>query len=503
MRSIENKDKKKKIIKVLGLVGLFVLVFGLSYALFRVTLTGKKKTRIKTANFGLTLTDINGNEESEGIAVNLENAVPESDEEGLSRDGYKFVVTNTGSIPASYELKLNSTGTLSEEHIKYALIEKDYLKKSDGNYYMGGIYDNAYRYNKWDEKDKDLEGPLKLSNLSNHNLDKTTLLPGEKMEYELKLWVEEDATVEEASGKYYETNIIVDGHQAEEYMSGKTGDTSKYTLYKDGTLAITGTGKIKTAVPNESGFTVYNNAGPFGDIAVNYLNTIGYDIKNVNNEAVNMEDETTYHNMINVYLGIIYSNTNFLEYLTTAGDGNDFIESFVAFGIEDANAVRKLFSDLFNMPVHVTKVVMDEGIASIEDGAIVTGANADYMVTLPTTLENIDTQAIGISTFEDYVGYGLIMPEILKTIPAESHIGNYLQYLNLSKIEKIETHGIYLHYMKELNLPNTLKEVESEGISVESDAIINIDNTREYVESHWDSNWLNDIGHNVTINYLR
>ena len=58
MRSIENnKDKKKKVLKVLGLVGLFVLVFGLSYALFRVTLTGKKKTRISTADFDVDLVE--------------------------------------------------------------------------------------------------------------------------------------------------------------------------------------------------------------------------------------------------------------------------------------------------------------------------------------------------------------------------------------------------------------------------------------------------------------
>ena len=53
---MEN-NKKKKVIKVLGLVGLFLLVFGLSYALFRITLTGRKKTRITTATFNLELLD--------------------------------------------------------------------------------------------------------------------------------------------------------------------------------------------------------------------------------------------------------------------------------------------------------------------------------------------------------------------------------------------------------------------------------------------------------------
>ena len=43
-----KKDKRKKILKISGLIGLFLLVFGLSYALFTVTLNGTKKVKVKT-----------------------------------------------------------------------------------------------------------------------------------------------------------------------------------------------------------------------------------------------------------------------------------------------------------------------------------------------------------------------------------------------------------------------------------------------------------------------
>ena len=132
MKEIKN-TKKSKIIKVAALLGLFLFVFGISYALFTVVLNGTKRNRITTGNLGLTLTDINGNIEPEGLAINLENTVPITDEEGVETEAYQFVVTNTGTIPASYKLHLVDDGvnTLKDEYIKYDLEGIFYLKKSD------------------------------------------------------------------------------------------------------------------------------------------------------------------------------------------------------------------------------------------------------------------------------------------------------------------------------------------------------------------------------------
>ena len=49
--NIKNKDKK--VIKVIGLFGLFLLVFGLSYSLFQVTLNGIKKVKISSGKLEL------------------------------------------------------------------------------------------------------------------------------------------------------------------------------------------------------------------------------------------------------------------------------------------------------------------------------------------------------------------------------------------------------------------------------------------------------------------
>ena len=484
---MENK-KKNKVLKILGLVGLFVLVFGLSYALFRITLTGRKKTRIKTANFGLTLTDINGNEETEGIAVDLQNALPETDEEGLARDGYKFVVTNTGNIPASYELKLNSMGDLSTEYIKYALIEKDYLKKANGDYYMGGIYSNAYRYDSIDVND--VNGPLKLNSLTNNKLDSTTLLPGEKMEYELKIWLDHDAGIE-ASNKTYEANIVIEGSQAEVYMSGKTGDTSKYTLYKDGTLAITGDGELKEIYVNEEtgDFQIYNNGGHTIDIIYKVLNDKGL-------EPVDENNSTTYM----FYSLVLYGHQLIGEHATFNELNEDLKNDFI-YIVGDAERAAEYYNTLINHKI--TRFVVDEGITSAEKSYLFTNVVGNYILTLPSTIT--DLNKLHMSLFElQYFSYGFIVPPGIKAVPKDSRLGRTIQYLDCSNVEKIENRGIDIRILKELNIPNTVSRIDELGVVISRDnVVINIDNTQEYVESHWDSNWLGTNGYNVTINYLR
>ena len=98
MNNKENKNtRKNKIIKVTALLGLFLLVFGISYALFSVVLEGTKKNKISTGTLSLKLTDLEGNDEknmSEGtMAINLENAYPMSNEEGLEQTSYEFKIT--------------------------------------------------------------------------------------------------------------------------------------------------------------------------------------------------------------------------------------------------------------------------------------------------------------------------------------------------------------------------------------------------------------------------
>ena len=105
MDNKENKNiKKNKIIKVTALLGLFLLVFGISYALFSVVLEGTKKNRISTGNLSLELLNESGNT-IEGDVIGLENAVPVLNEEGLQNTPYTSTIRNNGTLDTEFSIK--------------------------------------------------------------------------------------------------------------------------------------------------------------------------------------------------------------------------------------------------------------------------------------------------------------------------------------------------------------------------------------------------------------
>ena len=208
MKSIENsKAKKKKVIKVLGLVGLFVLVFGLSYALFSITLTGKKKTRISTASFKLELLDKNNqsiektNNNEYEYEINLDNALPTSDEEGTSQEGFTFKLKNSGAIAANYTLYLDNAeledgeSRLDDQYVKYSLIKNGSIDYPEPLTYLGTS--------------------------SDRKLDMGLIKPGETNTYTLKIWIDYDAGIE-ASNKVFNTVLRVDGTQQTKSFENNT-----------------------------------------------------------------------------------------------------------------------------------------------------------------------------------------------------------------------------------------------------------------------------------------
>ena len=211
---MENK-KKNKILKVLGLVGLFVLVFGLSYALFRITLTGNKKTRIKTASFNLELLDENNNSIEKNSnnqyenEINIDNAVPISDEEGTAQEGFTFKLKNSGNIGANYTIYLDNgelgsgEERISDSYVKYSLIKNDSIDYPEPLTYLGTS--------------------------SVRKLDMGLIKAGETNEYTLKVWIDEEAGIE-ASNKVFDGVLRVEGEQQ---TKGFKNNTFAKQIYED------------------------------------------------------------------------------------------------------------------------------------------------------------------------------------------------------------------------------------------------------------------------------
>ena len=74
------------------------IVGGVSYALFTNTLYGKKIVEVTSGTFKIDFKD--------GNIIDLNNASPVSDAAGLQTTPYTFVVSNTGSLDAKYNISL-------------------------------------------------------------------------------------------------------------------------------------------------------------------------------------------------------------------------------------------------------------------------------------------------------------------------------------------------------------------------------------------------------------
>lgn len=172
----KKKWRKSEIYSLVALnVVALLFLFGTSYAMLNSTSTGKKEVSITSGSLQTNFKD--------GTVVELVNAYPVSDAEGMKEKAYEFSVENTGNIQANYIIYLEegANNSLDNENIKYSF-----------------------------QMDKEnWSSPLKLSTLNGIVLkNKVTIMPGEKHVYRLKLWMSEEVE-NDAQGKEYKARITV------------------------------------------------------------------------------------------------------------------------------------------------------------------------------------------------------------------------------------------------------------------------------------------------------
>ena len=98
-----KKDPKKFIILASSIFVMLAMVIGSSYAYLTTTSKTNNSVTINAGTLALTF-------QNEANVINIENAVPMTDKEGLAQEQeYSFDIRNTGSIPAQYTITLNNT----------------------------------------------------------------------------------------------------------------------------------------------------------------------------------------------------------------------------------------------------------------------------------------------------------------------------------------------------------------------------------------------------------
>lgn len=168
------KDNKKTIIAIALLV---IFLIGGSYAWFTLTLHGEKKAIIKAGTLQMKL------DETTSDGISIINTMPVTDQEGLEFDSYTFKLTNTGTLDSRYTVYLvddeitSGKTRMDDSVVKYQLINK--VTDNEANVVSGpttvlDFLSSTYK----DEK---------------RVLDEGIIHPGEKIDYDLKVWMDYNA----------------------------------------------------------------------------------------------------------------------------------------------------------------------------------------------------------------------------------------------------------------------------------------------------------------------
>ncbi len=166
---------------IIAIVVLSIVLIGGTYAWINLELFGTKTNRVTAGSLELEL------DESTCTEINVSNAIPITDEEGMKQVACKFTLENTGTLDISYSVFLDDEELLAGEErmddndIKYSLVK-------NGN--------NTIKI-------------LALTGINpNRIIDSGALLVGNKNTYELRLWIDENASVD-AMGKVVATKLRV------------------------------------------------------------------------------------------------------------------------------------------------------------------------------------------------------------------------------------------------------------------------------------------------------
>ena len=169
--------KKYIIISVVIILISIIALIGSSYAILTMTVEGDKKISVTAGILKVDFTD--------GNYINLDNAAPVTDKQGLKTSPYTFTITNTGNINAYYHVSLEeeTTNTLTHNYLKMRLT-------NDKGYDSGVVYVSDYEASEMEI------------------MREQTLEPEDKVTYTLWMWLDYNAD-NSAQGKLYQSKIVV------------------------------------------------------------------------------------------------------------------------------------------------------------------------------------------------------------------------------------------------------------------------------------------------------
>ena len=526
---MNNKNSKKysKIAKLIGILSGFILVLGTSYAVFRVTTTGEKENVVSAGKLNVRI-------ENEQNEITLNNALPQTEEEGKQNTPYIFDIVNRGNINAMYDLYLevNNESTLDASLVRYYLtvIEDGEEKQITP---VGNLITN--------EEENRKEGKKA------YKIDTKYLDVNKTNNYKLYLWLDYDTEAEQAINKTFKANVRVDAEQI--YKGNKLirqvdvsenndGSVTAY-MYGNDTVVIKGQGQVKSGLSDS---LVFANE----EVLPNYkkvLQSMGVDVSNINTlddlqKYIDSQD-SNFNNQLDEQVFYICEKEVLKEMNKDSDKVTDYasLESYLRelgwineegnptdvgdeFLVKSENKYNKNYSLEGYSP---SKIVLEEGITNIPKG-LFDGNNYITEVKIPNSVTSIGDNAfyncfsltsITIPNGVTRIGkWAFASCSNLTSITLQNgitSIGSYAfsfctSLTSITLPNSVTSIGYeafqYCSNLTSITIPNSVTSMGSYTFyNCSKLTTINIDNTKAYVDANWDSSWKGNCSANV--NYLR
>ena len=181
MKNVINN--KNKIVLFLGIFALVLISIGFSYAYWRFTKMQEKTNTATSGCFNIELTNQSGE-------INLGNAYPITDEEGLTLKPFSFTIHNTCNIFAHYYVNVELLeGTTLNSHYVATRVNNEEIKTLDSFNTAVTTIDNS---------------------VSSYTVAEGYLGADDQEDYSISLWIDEDVTVDDdIFGKIFKSKVVV------------------------------------------------------------------------------------------------------------------------------------------------------------------------------------------------------------------------------------------------------------------------------------------------------
>ena len=211
MKKEKNKGVEGNKKKIIALAVALVLLIGGTYAWLTITLTGTKTTRIEAGTLSLELVD-------EANEINIEDALPMTDTDGEAQENpYTFTLNNNGNISSVYTVFLDSVAidetlkAMPQNRVKYSVVKtiKTIVGSKDSLGEDGDTKDTVVSTETLTTDVFSITGVPQDSK----QLDTGTLAANNYIEYELRLWIDENATNEEMEKAAFAGKLRIEASQ--------------------------------------------------------------------------------------------------------------------------------------------------------------------------------------------------------------------------------------------------------------------------------------------------